>query len=462
MSIDETTQTMFGMGRLNPMTLLQLLREAKSILDAFQAKKKQSAGSNDYHFTGQHTDIAFVAENGRLNAGEIERIPDEQLRNNVTVSFSDAVKDGYLDFDNHTRDFTLTQKGLAHINSEAFLKQFEKDQLGQITENKAEVLLKGDASDLNVFRFTDSINLNQLENIYPADFARVRDYFRECEKYGFVNISSDGIVTPTERCLTYLEQTPMKDFEIRKITPDNLDDVVDRIVEQKIDNFYDYELNGKINSELKESGAVGYKNITAEQAEYLRSVKDSENLKFAIFDAAPDTNNQGKLGGYNIVFAKSDSEKFTKILNDFERKPTQKKQQQIKPTAEAATSSAEKVLGKVESGVTAAKDAVSFVSGESSGEEVAAKGAKTAAEQGAKKLGESAAKKAQEAAAKKATQKAAQKAAAKATAKASAKAAASSTGYGAAIVAAIELTVQGANKLTKMDTQSHKVTVTRK
>ena len=32
MSIDDTAQTMFGMGRLNPMTILQVIREVKTIL----------------------------------------------------------------------------------------------------------------------------------------------------------------------------------------------------------------------------------------------------------------------------------------------------------------------------------------------------------------------------------------------------------------------------------------------
>ena len=32
-SIDETAHTMFGMGRMNPMTLLQTMREIKSILE---------------------------------------------------------------------------------------------------------------------------------------------------------------------------------------------------------------------------------------------------------------------------------------------------------------------------------------------------------------------------------------------------------------------------------------------
>lgn len=351
-SIDETSQAMFGMGRLNPMSLLQIMREAKAILDAFNKNKNkaQASEATEYHFTGQHTDIAFVAENGTLNAAEIERLPDGQLKDNVILSFSDAVKDGYLEFDMESRDFSLTQKGTEHINSDSFKEQFEKDQLGQIAENKARIELRGKPSDINVFRFTNSIDLNHLAHGDPAMYKRVQDYFSECEKYGFVNISSEGIVTPTNKCQEYFAQTPLQDFNITKITRDNVKEV-------------------------------------------------SEELKNTSEDKAKD------------AFGN--------------------------------------VLDKAESGIAAAEKAASYVSGNSSGSDTAKEGAKIAARQ--------AAKKAQEAAAKKAAEQTAKQAAAKTAAKS----AASSTGYGAAVVAAVELTAKGADALTKMDTQTHKVTVHR-
>ena len=155
-TVDETAKVMFGMGRMNPMTMLQIFREINSLLNMFKARKSQTAVS-DINFTGQHTDIALVAENGKLNAEEIEKITDNQLRENVQKSFSEAVQNGYLDYDAKARDFTVTQKGLEHINSEAFMKQFEKDRLQKLSENKAQVNLRGNGTDLNVFRFTDSI-----------------------------------------------------------------------------------------------------------------------------------------------------------------------------------------------------------------------------------------------------------------------------------------------------------------
>lgn len=353
-SIDETAHTMFGMGRMNPMTLLQTMREIKSILDIFKRKADEAADSVEsfFNFTGQHTDIAAVSETGSLQANVIESIPDETVRKNTISAYTDALNDGYLEYNSRTRTFMLTTKGQEHINSDEFIRQFEKDQLGNIAENKARIELKGNPSDLNAFRFTNAIDLNHLAHSSPEVYKRVQEYFHECEKYGFVEISPAGIATPTDKCHDFLNHSPMNDFNIRKVTRDNIRQVAD---------------------ELKDSAK--------------ESAKDA----------------------------------FGNILN------------------------------KAEGGVSAAKETVSYISGSSSGADLAKEGAKFAAQQTARK--------AQQQAAKQAAKKAAQKAAAKAAASTTAKTAVSSTGYGAAAVAVVELTSKGANALTKMETQAHKATI---
>ena len=457
-TVDETAQAMFGMGRMNPMTMIQIFREINSILSMFKSKSGHAAESV-YNFTGQHTDIAFVAENGKLNASEIEKIPDKQLRENVQKSFSDAVQDGYLDYDAKTRDFSVTQKGMEHINSDAFMTQFEKDQRGQIAGNKAEVKLRGNESDLNVFRFTDSINLQSIASAYPAESERIVKYFKECEKYGFVHISSDGIATPTEKCLAYLEQNPVENFDIEKVSPDNLEQVVDKVIERQVANFYDYEQNGKINAELKAEGAVEYKNITAEQAEYLRSVKGEQGLRFAIFDAVPDTGNKVKIGGYNLVFAKSDSDKFSKLLTDLESRK-QREQMPKQSKKEVPRNVLENTFENVAFGAETAKKTVDFVSGNSSGTDAAADSARMAAQQGANHLRAMAEKKAREQAAKRAAAKAAAQAGAKAAAKTGSTAAgAASMGIGAAVSVIVDLSAKGANVLTNLNTQNKRPTL---
>ena len=127
-SIDETAHTMFGMGRMNPMTLLQTMREIKSILDIFKRKADEAADSveSTFNFTGQHTDIAAVSETGSLQANVIESIPDETVRKNTISAYTDALNDGYLEYNSRTRTFMLTTKGQEHINSDEFIRQFEK------------------------------------------------------------------------------------------------------------------------------------------------------------------------------------------------------------------------------------------------------------------------------------------------------------------------------------------------
>ena len=115
------------------------------------------------------------------------------------------------------------------------------------------------------------------------------------------------------------------------------------------------------------------------------------------------------------------------------------------------------LLDKAEDGVNVATKTVSFVSGESKGTDVAAEGAKFAAQQVTKKLRDEAAKKAAERAAKKAAAKGASQAAAKAGTTVAAGSV--SMGIGAAVSAVVDLTSQGAKKLTDFNTQNHKHTL---
>lgn len=224
-SVEDTAQSMFQHKHRSINSMLMTFREIKGVIDMFKNRNVDETQNiaQEYHFTGQHTDIAFVDANGTLDTNTINQIKDENLRQNVMQSYSDAVDDGYLAYDDGK--FRLTEKGREHINSEPFKEQFEKDQLYAMSKNKAQITLNGNASDLNVFRYTDQINLNHLAYSDPAKFKRVVSYFEECQKYDFVKISSDGTVVPTEKCYTYLEQNKDFGFNIKKINPDNIQKV---------------------------------------------------------------------------------------------------------------------------------------------------------------------------------------------------------------------------------------------
>lgn len=234
--VDETAEIMFQKPDLNKLksiydTISQLFRTIT------QGGKNgvEATAKNTPNWTGQHTDIAFVDNTGVINVADIESIQDKELRANVFDSYNNAVSDGYLQF-NSNGDYTLTDKGREHINSNAFIEQFEKDQSYQIANNKARIELKGNASDLNVFRYTNSIDLNHLAVNDPAKFKQVQRYFDVCKQYGFVDIS-DGIVTPTEKCKEYLEQQSSKhnisSDSISQITPDDIQELASQKVKEE-------------------------------------------------------------------------------------------------------------------------------------------------------------------------------------------------------------------------------------
>lgn len=188
---------------------------------------KLAESMSKINFTGQHTDIAFVVEN-EISDKAIDSISDSKLRVNVKETFNKAVNEGLLEKKRGV--YSLTERGRQHINSEPFIAQFEKDQRNDVVEklsNSAVVRLKGSGDDLNVFRYTDSFNLNQISCGNVDKTQKVIDYLHKCKKYGFVNISDDGTVTPTAKTKQYLKNNQSFDIEVEKVTVKNVDKVTE-------------------------------------------------------------------------------------------------------------------------------------------------------------------------------------------------------------------------------------------
>lgn len=223
MPVEDTAETMVRKPNIN--TLISVYREARSVFDSI-TKGKDTENLN-YNWTGQHTDIAFADDRGAINASQIDKISDLDLKQNVYQSYNAAVKDGYLQYSTETRDFTLTEAGREHINSDAFKEQFEKDQSRMISQDKLQIELNGNSSDLNAFRYTNSIDLNHLSYSDPAQFKRVQDYFYRCEDYDFVKIN-DGIVTATDKCKEYLAQNSETNFAVHKVTADTVSEFANK------------------------------------------------------------------------------------------------------------------------------------------------------------------------------------------------------------------------------------------
>lgn len=238
-TIEETADVMFkGQHRMNLQNMIMTYREIRNIVDGISQKNInsiQTTATHSYNFSGQHTDIAYASVDGGLNVNVINSIEDNELRNNVMKIYSEALNDGYLSFDEKNKIFNLTEKGQQHVNSVAFMQQFEKDQKRSLAEKSAKVTLKGNKSDLNIFRYTDELNLNKII-CSPQDYKNIAEYFRFCEKYGWVTISDNGIVIPTEKCITYLSKHKAESFSVTKLTAENVKNVTENISKQVVKN----------------------------------------------------------------------------------------------------------------------------------------------------------------------------------------------------------------------------------
>lgn len=231
-------------------SIVSSVENIKRMISFFKPTGKRSGGNDDnslttnsanttntvpndisVNYTGLHTDIAFVSTTkDGIERTSLESIDDNILKRNMLESFDDAVSDGFLTCEKGK--YLLTDKGKEHINSPAFIKQFEKDQKYNLTnsENRAIFEFKGEPQDVDIFRYTNSFDLNKLnvsDNIEAVD--RVTSYFNKLKKTGFVNIDKNRVVTPTEKTLKYLSQHPTKNFGVNPVTANNINEIVNKV-----------------------------------------------------------------------------------------------------------------------------------------------------------------------------------------------------------------------------------------
>ena len=509
-SIDETAHTMFSMGRMNPLSLVQIIREVKSIVDLFKnrsAVNTEPVGS-PFNFTGQHTDIAAVSETGVLPANAIESIPDNELRKNIFDTFSDAVSDRYLDFNTKTRAFTLTEKGRIHINSEGFIRQFETDQLRQISKDRAQVMLNGNASDLNIFRYTDSVNLSRLSQSDNAAYKRVIDYFSECQRYGFVDIAPDGTITPTEKCLFFLDRTLQTDFEINGLNSDNIRSIAAQLNDNAANSGLaeSYEQSSKlIRGNQKTDIKIKRRRFTmtksqrlAEEKKQLVKVgesimKDTEEFLWLLKEglSLPEDSKGHELSlkmlresgielstansnasSFEDLLIFSDQEKAEQFYSDIAEKKQMKLREQIrKQSAEDVgklwgyvkeaqrENDKDNTVGIHDSKMKMNNDNISGNSIDYPKASGSIATGQQAAAESAHSINDAASKKAVDIAAKKATAKTAAETTAKTVSTTASGAA--SMGIGAAVLVIIDLNVKGANALTLFDTKSNRLLLSR-
>ena len=199
-----------------------LLFQNKTLYEAYVKRfSQQQAVKND--FTGKHTDIAnMFYENGRMPVSELDNIADNNIKSAVKQEFSIAEKQGYIkqvNVDNN-QFYELTPSGMEHINSAEFVKQFEQNQVDFVLKKNpcAVVNLQGNADDMNIFRYTDSVNISNSPT-------KVQNYFQRCSPK-FVSIEN-GVATPTDTLKNMLVKSPtdklVQNGNIKMVTGDNIE-----------------------------------------------------------------------------------------------------------------------------------------------------------------------------------------------------------------------------------------------
>lgn len=243
-SIEDTAQNMSPSLRSALSKAETTYRLVFGLLDKHHSHRKKAdeaqvkENSSKIQFTGQYTDIAY-ADTEEMTTSNIRKIcgDDKKLYNSVIENYTEAVREGHLQIErvNNENFYTLTDKGRELINSEAFRNQFEKDQrnfMCNTHKNTACIQFTGEKSDINIFRFTDSFNINSLSGD-KKQISHIQKMIKNWQKYGFAEVDQNGNVTATEKCRSFFKQQDLQsvksDMAITKINPQNLDKVAQNL-----------------------------------------------------------------------------------------------------------------------------------------------------------------------------------------------------------------------------------------
>lgn len=247
-SVENTAEVMTPSGRdtLNKaQTILYFTQNIKSTIQQIKNNSSEKIAdevidnkTNDLNFTGQYSDIAFadLPESKRITEKDILSCckGDDELYKNVIQNYNKAVKEGNMNLEisnDKEISFSLSEKGRELIQQNSFMEQFKKDQINYFCnksqKNTACINLNGNKSDINIFRYVDSFNINSVCD--NGGKSQIQEMIIEWEKYGFVRTDTNGNVTSTEKCLDYFRQQDLKGntatMNVEKVSPSNLNQV---------------------------------------------------------------------------------------------------------------------------------------------------------------------------------------------------------------------------------------------
>lgn len=197
---DELVGTVKSTGQ-SAMNLIELLNRLKG---GAEPVNQNSVGNQDFSFTGQSTDLEYFRNNSQMHISEIERIPDERVKNAVKDEFRKAELDGKIKFDEKNGTFSLTEKGKKFIDKPEFKTAYAENvsKMRAETQLQAETInfeLTGTVQDLNYFNFADELNLNTvIESSNTKAVENVLSNLNKMKESGLISVS-DNVVKITDK-----------------------------------------------------------------------------------------------------------------------------------------------------------------------------------------------------------------------------------------------------------------------
>lgn len=117
-------------------------KENKAKLDKKIAELTKKANENLFLFRGNIYDLSYFWDKRKLALNEIEKIPDEALRQAVKKNINELVKEGYITLSDEKDCLILTQKGEELINSPNFISSAALDRMNVCEKIKVAVSQK--------------------------------------------------------------------------------------------------------------------------------------------------------------------------------------------------------------------------------------------------------------------------------------------------------------------------------
>ena len=167
-------------------------------------------------FTGKDTDLGYFYNNEFLPIHYINEL-DNELREKVTEVFNNAYEKGLVEFNTDENAWQLTISGkqaLCNLEFRNCVIEEQETQAKEFLSQKGEIEVSfefdGKMSDMGVFLTNDKVNITDFEG-KNKKISEVVQNFLYLENKGFITISEDGDMKPTELGYKFLQSDTFKE-----------------------------------------------------------------------------------------------------------------------------------------------------------------------------------------------------------------------------------------------------------